>query len=130
MIDNESAMRIIDHQDARIGSASYDLVSLLLDRVLDLPIDESIAEKQALFLQERRKRHLEDISADDFPQEFDLQTIQRCLKAIGTFSDQSVNRGKAYFVPYIQPAFGLVLRAARRLERFPTLQRVVEEELG
>ena len=29
MIDSSGNFRIIDHQDARIGAASYDLVSLL-----------------------------------------------------------------------------------------------------
>jgi aminoglycoside/choline kinase family phosphotransferase len=37
MLDRDGCMRIIDHQDARIGSPAYDLVSLLLDRITELP---------------------------------------------------------------------------------------------
>lgn len=39
-------LKIIDHQDARIGSVAYDLVSLLLDRVTTLPTPEWLAEKR------------------------------------------------------------------------------------
>lgn len=129
MIDRAGSLRIIDHQDARIGTASYDLVSLLLDRVTTLPTPEWLAEKRAFFLAERERLGLEKIDFEDFAYEFRLQTIQRCLKAIGTFSFQSVNRGKTYFIPYIKPMFEIVLRAAENLKRFPNLQKVIEEQI-
>ncbi|MEP6925228.1 MAG: phosphotransferase, partial [Pyrinomonadaceae bacterium] len=50
MIDRENRLRIIDHQDARMGAASYDLVSLLLDRIDAPPSENWIAEKQQFFL--------------------------------------------------------------------------------
>jgi N-acetylmuramate 1-kinase len=130
MLDRENNLRIIDHQDARIGAASYDLVSLLLDRVTTLPTPEWLAEKRAFFLAEREKLCLEKLSETEFTEEFRLQTIQRCLKAIGTFSFQSVNRGKTYFLPFIKPMFEIVLRAAESLERFPTLQSIVNKQLN
>ena len=40
MLDKNGNIRIIDHQDARIGSVTYDLVSLLLDRVNEPPSTE------------------------------------------------------------------------------------------
>lgn len=130
MIDSRGALRIIDHQDARIGAASYDLVSLLLDRILEVPSTAWIREKRLFFLEEREKARLKHIDPDDFAEEFRLQTIQRCLKAIGTFSYQSVNRGKTHFVQYIDPMFRVVLQAARRLERFPHLQAVIERQIN
>jgi N-acetylmuramate 1-kinase len=130
MLDRENNLRIIDHQDARIGAASYDLVSLLLDRVTTLPTPEWLAEKRQFFLNQREKLGLEKIDEADFTAEFRLQTIQRCLKAIGTFSFQSVNRGKTYFLPFIKPMFEIVLRAAESLERFPTLQSIVNKQLN
>jgi N-acetylmuramate 1-kinase len=122
-------LKIIDHQDARIGAASYDLVSLLLDRVTTLPTPEWLAEKRRFFLAERENLGLEKLSEDDFTYEFRLQTIQRCLKAIGTFSFQSATRGKTYFIPYIKPMFEIVLRAAENLRRFPTLQRIIKDQI-
>lgn len=130
MIDGKGNLRIIDHQDARIGAASYDLVSLLLDRILEVPSIAWIREKRLFFLEEREKLGLKHIDPDDFAYEFRLQTIQRCLKAIGTFSFQSVNRGKTYFIQYIEPMFRVVLQAARRLERFPHLQTIIERQIN
>jgi len=129
MVDNQNRLHIIDHQDARIGTTSYDLVSLLLDRVLEIPDKDWLDEKKRFFLSEREKLELEKIDFDQFDEEFQLQTIQRCLKAIGTFSFQSVNRGKTYFIQYIAPMLKIVLQAAGRLQRFPELQKIIKTEL-
>jgi len=126
MIRPDGKLRIIDHQDARIGATSYDLVSLLLDRVREVPSTTWIREKRLFFLAQREYLGLKHIDPDDFALEFRLQTIQRCLKAIGTFSFQSVNRGKTYFIPYIEPMFHIILQACERLERFPHLQRIIK----
>lgn len=128
MLDAALNLRIIDHQDARIGAASYDLVSLLLDRVTAPPPPEWLAEKRRFFLDERERLGLEKLDEADFADEFRLQTIQRCLKAIGTFSYQSTFRGKTYFLPFIKPMFEIVLRAAEKLDRFPVLQKVIKSQ--
>ena len=49
MIDGRGQMRIIDHQDARIGSPTYDLVSLLLDRITEPPSREWLGDKRVYF---------------------------------------------------------------------------------
>lgn len=126
----DGELKIIDHQDARIGAASYDLVSLLLDRVTILPTPEWLASKRRFFLAERENLGLEKLNEADFTYEFRMQTIQRCLKAIGTFSFQSEMRGKTYFIPFIQPMFEIVLRAAENLHRFPNLQRIIKNQIN
>lgn len=130
MIDRENRLRIIDYQDARIGAASYDLVSLLLDRVLEAPAENWLDEKIRFFLLEREKLGLEKIVFEDFLAEFRLQTIQRCLKAIGTFSFQTANRGKTNYIQYIKPMLRIVLQAAENLQKFPSLQNIVKKELN
>jgi aminoglycoside/choline kinase family phosphotransferase len=129
MIDRAGELKIIDHQDARMGAASYDLVSLLLDRVLEPPSPAWIREKRFLLLEKRRKLGLNSIDPDEFALEFRLMTIQRCLKAIGTFSFQTAVRHKENYVQYIEPMLLIVLQAAQRLERFPNLQRIITERL-
>ena len=130
MLDTKSQLRIIDHQDSRIGTASYDLVSLLLDRVSEPPSRAWVREKRLFFLTEREKLGLVALDPDLFAREFYLQTIQRCLKATGTFSYQSVFREKTYFIPYIKPMFQIVCQSCERLGRFPNLQRIVNEQIN
>ncbi|CAN5868401.1 phosphotransferase [soil metagenome] len=130
MIDASGNFRIIDHQDARIGAASYDLVSLLLDRTTEIPSPAWLREKRLYFLEHRENAGLPHIDPDDFAHEFRLQTIQRCLKAIGTFSYQSVHRGKTYFIQYIEPMFEIVLRAAEKLDSFPALRKIIKLQIS
>ena len=130
MLDPSGKMRIIDHQDARIGSPAYDLVSLLLDRITELPSPEWLANRRHYFLDVRRRLGLPKIDEDEFAYEFRLQTIQRCLKAAGTFSYQSAVRGKTHFIPYIKPMFGIARRACQSIGRFPTIQAILTRELG
>jgi len=129
MLDKDGCMRIIDHQDARMGSPAYDLVSLLLDRITELPSPEWLDNRRHYFLDVRRRLGLPKIEEDEFAYEFRLQTIQRCLKAAGTFSYQSSMRGKTYFVPYIKPMFGIARRACQSLGRFPAIQGILSREL-
>jgi N-acetylmuramate 1-kinase len=129
MIDRHGRMRIIDHQDARIGSTSYDLVSLLLDRITELPPRERLAEKRKFFIDLRVKLGLPRLDEEEFAYQFRLQTVQRCLKAAGTFSYQSVVRGKTYFVPFIKPMLRMACRSSESLGRFPTIQQICTREI-
>jgi hypothetical protein len=131
MIDNRKRIRIVDHQDARMGPASYDLVSFLLDRQ---PCPPSLAELRAhrlFFLEERRLLGLGPIDPDDFALEFRLMTIQRGLKATGTFSYQTAVCGRAsVYQHFIEPTLQIVLQAAEWMERFPTLRRMLKERIN
>ncbi len=129
MLDQTGRMRIIDHQDARIGSPTYDLVSLLLDRITEPPSREWLAEKRRYFLDMRTRFGLAKLDEEDFANEFRLQTIQRCLKAAGTFSFQSATRGKQYFIPFIKPMFRISIRAAESLGRFPAIREILTREI-
>ncbi|HEX8071434.1 MAG TPA: phosphotransferase [Pyrinomonadaceae bacterium] len=126
IVDAENSLRIIDHQDARMGPASYDLVSLLLDRVTSVPELAEIRERRLFFLHERAARGLAQIAPDEFAREFRLMTVQRCLKAVGTFSYQTGVCGRgATYAQFIEPLLLIVLQAAQWLNRFPALQRAL-----
>ncbi len=120
-------LRIIDHQDARIGSPCYDLVSLLLDRIEKPPADAFLEEKKHVLQRERASLGMGLI--EDIDRKFDLVTVQRCLKAIGTFSNQAANFEKHSYLTYINPMFGAVSKACVRLERFENIREMVENEL-
>ena len=130
LVDKNGNIRIVDHQDARMGPASYDLVSLLTDRQPEPP---SLAEMRAhrlFFLENRREQKLAAIDPDDFCKEFRLMTIQRGLKAIGTFSYQTAVCGRgAFYERHVDPTLQIVLQAAEWLDRFPVLQKMIRERI-
>ncbi len=130
MIDGRGDLRIIDHQDARMGPASYDLVPLLVERRL-MPTDEVwIEEHQEYFLRSRDAAGLPRIDVRDLRYEFNLMTVQRQLKAIGTFSYQTavIGRGEVY-QKYIAPAVATVLRAINKpgMRGYPALKTALEK---
>jgi hypothetical protein len=113
-----------------MGPATYDLVSFLLDRQ---PAPPSLAELRAyrlFLLEERRLQGLEALDPDEFAREFRLMTIQRGLKATGTFSYQTAVCGRgACYQDFVEPTLSIVLQAADWLERFPTLRRMIRERV-
>jgi aminoglycoside/choline kinase family phosphotransferase len=128
MVDGKDRLRIVDHQDARMGPVTYDLVSFLLDRRSEPPSLAELRAYRLFLLEERRLLGLEALDPDEVAQEFRLMTIQRGLKAIGTFSYQTAvcNRGSAY-EQFIPPTLCIVLQAADWLDRFPALRRMIRE---
>jgi aminoglycoside/choline kinase family phosphotransferase len=130
MIDHQGELRIIDHQDARMGPATYDLTPLLVERRLQ-PADEKWVESyQDYFLRARGDHGLSKIDVEEFRYEFNLMTVQRQLKAIGTFSYQTavVGRGE-FYEKYIAPSVATVLRAMRKpgMKEYPALRRALED---
>jgi N-acetylmuramate 1-kinase len=131
LVDKHGHVRIVDHQDARMGPASYDLVSLLMDRQPEPPSLAEVRGHRLFFLDERRRLGLDPIDPDDFVKEFRLMTIQRGLKAIGTFSYQTAVCGRgAFYEKHIRPTLLIVLQAADWLERFPVLRGMINERIG
>ncbi|HEX9423281.1 MAG TPA: hypothetical protein VF899_08565, partial [Pyrinomonadaceae bacterium] len=112
----------------RMGPVTYDLVSFLLDRRPEPPSLAELRAYRLFLLEDRRLLGLEALDPDEVAQEFRLMTIQRGLKATGTFSYQTAvcNRGNVY-EPFIQPTLAIVLQAAEWLDRFPTLSRMIRE---
>jgi aminoglycoside/choline kinase family phosphotransferase len=103
----------IDFQDARMGPATYDLASLLRDSYVDLP-EEFVTER----IEEFRQRAVPGESRDTFQRRFELMSIQRNLKALGTFGYMSTSRGSAVYLPYIPRTLA---SARRNLVRHPEL---------
>lgn len=130
MLDSKNRLRVVDHQDARMGPASYDLVSLLLDRQPVPPSLAEIRDHRLFFLEERRRLGMEALDPDEFARQFRLMTIQRGLKAVGTFSYQTaVCHRAAFYEHFINPTLLIVVQAAEWLERFPTLRKMVSDRL-
>jgi hypothetical protein len=103
----------IDFQDARMGPASYDLVSLLRDSYVDLS-EEFVAERAEEF----RLRALPGEARPAFLRRFDLMSVQRNLKALGTFGYVAAVRANPVYLPYIPRTLA---HARRNLLRHPEL---------
>lgn len=114
---------LIDFQDARLGPCCYDLVSLLQDSV-SLPkclIDELIEE----YLNKTGMEH----RREDFRRDFEWMTIQRLLKALGTYGYQVAERGNQWYRQYVRGSLERILPSLQEVAEFPYIQSVVEEEL-
>jgi aminoglycoside/choline kinase family phosphotransferase len=129
MVDPQGVLKIIDHQDARMGPATYDLVPLLVERRLKPADEEWVKEQQRFFLSARAKLDLSVMDPEELEYEFHLMTVQRQLKAIGTFSYQTavVGRGE-FYEKYIPPSIATVIRAMGKsgMKEYPALRKALE----
>ena len=122
---HQGKMFIIDYQDARMGPASYDVASLLHDPYTAL--SERAVEGLVLqFIDMKATSKLPLRKVDDFRVELDLMTVQRMLKAIGTYSSQAAS-GNPVYIPYIAPAIERALAAMQRLNRFDATRALLEQ---
>ncbi len=103
----------IDYQDARMGPATYDLASLLRDSYVTL--DEDFVSDRA---EEFRQKGVPGETRETFQQRFELMSIQRNLKALGTFGFMAVVRNNPVYLPYIP---GTLAHVKRNLSRHPEL---------
>ncbi len=108
---------VIDFQDARLGPGTYDLVSLLRDCYVDLPDDLTAA---------LTRRFLDAVPAQrtpDFQARFDLMSVQRHLKALGTFGHQVARLGRRRFA---EPVPRTLAHLRRTLAAYPRFERLRE----
>lgn len=120
-------MFIIDHQDARMGPASYDLVSLLSDPYTSLPAD-TIDELIDLFIVKKSNSKFPLKDANSFRTELELVTVQRMLKAAGTYASQAAQNNPVY-ICYIEPAITRAVQAMERLMRFDAARELMLRSL-
>jgi len=106
----------IDFQDARLGPAHYDLASLLRDSYVDL--EEDMVED---LLEEFRREAVPDESPTEFVRRFDLISVQRNLKALGTFGFMATVRGALLYLDFVPRTLE---RVRRNLTRHPELEGI------
>jgi aminoglycoside/choline kinase family phosphotransferase len=108
-------MRVIDFQDARLGPVQYDLVSLLRDSYV--AIDEGVAQKLIDYYLDKRLEYVpEKINRELFDLTYEIQSIQRCLKACGSFASFFNARQDTRYLKYLP---GTLKRVRAALLKFP-----------
>ena len=109
-----------------MGPASYDLASLLRDPYtgLDRAITQELIE---YFISLKADSTVPISDVVEFRAEVELMTVQRMLKAIGTYSYQAAVAGNSTYVDYIAPAIKAALDSMEALGRPGQIQRLLEE---
>lgn len=113
LMQHQGRLYWIDYQDARMGPATYDLASLLRDSYVSL--DEEFVKDRA---EEFRQKGAPEETRETFSQRFELMSIQRNLKALGTFGYMAVVRRNPVYLPYIP---GTLAHVKRNLDGHPEL---------
>ena len=119
------SLYIIDFQDARMGPDTYDLVSLLRDSYVDLTapqVDELLAFFLALTGDARQDE-------GEFRRRFDLMSLQRNLKALGTFGYMTTARNNTVYIQYIPRTLSHVKANLAKYPRFARLWDLLSEWL-
>ena len=123
MVKNDN-LGIVDFQDARMGLCQYDLASLLRDSYLVLE-DKAREELIDYYIEKKERIEKTRIDRDEFIRIFDYMSIQRNLKAIGTFSYQKVCKNNDRYLPYIDDTLQYVNTNLKKYNEFKELRRIL-----
>ena len=115
---------MIDFQDARMGPAQYDLASLLKDSYYQLE------ESQIQGLLDYYRVRYESITGvrldrNHFVRIFDLMSVQRNLKAIGSFASFLMRRNNPGYLKYIGNTFENVRRTLLKYPEYSKFREVL-----
>ena len=112
-------IRVIDFQDACIGSPLYDLISLCFDSYVPL----SLTTRLQLFASGRRiiEQHLPAATVATNDEHWAALLLQRQLKAIGSFAKLTLVTHKGDYLRYVQPALATFPRQLIASARWPFL---------
>jgi len=122
---NRDMLVMLDFQDARMGPCQYDLASLLKDSYVQLD-PEFRLEMMDHFIGLKEEAEGTAIERKTFHRVFDLMSIQRNLKAVGTFAFQHVAKGRERYLKFIPPTLGYVRETLERRPDLADLKTVLE----
>lgn len=121
----DGSLALIDFQDARLGPATYDLVSLICDPYVNIPI------AQRVHLLEEGCRAIGNIVStgeNEISSQLQACIIQRQLKAIGSYGYLTHDLGRDYS-HYVIPALKIMLHPNFKSERWPFLSSILPQKL-
>jgi aminoglycoside/choline kinase family phosphotransferase len=115
-----SDLYMIDFQDARLGCPQYDLASLLRDSYYQLE-EEVIYELVDYYIRTKEKAQGFKENHKEFVRVFDLMSVQRNFKAIGSFASFYMKRQDVRYLKFIGNTFENI---RRNLLKFPELDEL------
>ena len=106
---NKNQLGIIDSQDAIIGNPLYDVVSLIDDVRIKLPLN--LQDK--LFNYYHLKSKLKKEKYKNLKNDFDILSVQRNLKILGIFVRLFIRDGKSNYLKHLPYTWNLIQRRLR-----------------
>ncbi len=122
MIVKDGKLYLIDFQDARMGLPFYDLVSLICDSYVD--VDTSTETNlYTSFLDNSKTPELRNLIQEHHALEIlHLSSLQRCIKAAGTFGFQATERKNHFYLQFLPRTYrNIKTNLGRYQDRFPNL---------
>ena len=115
---------MIDFQDARMGPPQYDLASLLRDSYYQLE-ESQIASLINYYIIRFEAMSGRMLDRAHFTYLFDLMSVQRNFKAIGSFASFMNKRGDPGYLKYIGNTFENIRRVLLRYPEFSKLRETL-----
>jgi N-acetylmuramate 1-kinase len=124
----QDKVAIIDFQDARLGPASYDVVSLCFDSYVPFTGGQRLGlfdEALAIFSNDHGA-----LIQDEMKAQWKPMLLQRQLKAIGSFGYLTVDKLKGNYLKNVEPALGTLIDARPFDSRWPFISGELIEILA
>ena len=118
MVAPSGELVAIDFQDARMGLRQYDLASILRDSYYQLE-EEKVYAGVDYYLNKTKANRT------DFLRHFDLMSIQRNFKALGTFGFQASQRKNSYYLRFVGNTFENIRRNLAKDPAHAELARIL-----
>ena len=122
MLIDENNPGVIDFQDAVIGAASYDLVSLIKDCYIAWP-----RHKQLQWIKQYLAQTTLQIETDTFIKQLDLMGLQRHIKVCGIFARLNYRDGKPGYMADIPRTLAYVFDVCQRYDELKDFAALLNE---
>ena len=120
MVLADGGLAMVDIQDARWGPDTYDLASLLRDAYVDL--EPAIVRRG---IDRYRAAVFPEDDPEQFHARFELVSLQRMVKALGTFGYMATVRNNPVYLEAVPRTVGRILLLRTRVPAYPTLNGVL-----
>ena len=117
---------VIDFQDARLGPVQYDLVSLFKDSYVELSEDYTHSLMNYYFENSNLKK-TNAFSLEKFNLIYELQSVQRCLKACGSFASFMNSRQDRRYLKYLPNTLKKVVKSLSYFPEYQLLTQVLTD---
>lgn len=115
---------IIDFQDARLGPVQYDLVSLFKDSYVDMS-DEYASKLMNYYMDNSKVKKQTNFSQEEFDSTYELQSLQRCFKACGSFASFMNQRQDKRYLKYLTPTLKRVMKSLAHFPEYSVLNKIL-----